>query len=101
VVHMPLVRPHERKEVTKTMSSNSLSKVDNQIIAQEIHFDGKEKGVCDFFCKELETIEKVIKFSEESMVFIVDEEVERSSNFTVSTFQRFGHVEGSVCRYAS
>ena len=51
-----------------------------------------------FSAKSWKTIEKVIKFSEESMVFTVDEEVERSSNFTVSIFQRFGHVEGSVCR---
>jgi len=46
-------------------------------------------------------IEKMIKLAEESTVFIVDVEVERSSKFTVSIFQRFGHVEGSDCRCAS
>jgi len=52
---MPLVRPHERKETTNTMSSNSLSNVDDQIITQEIHFDGRKKiEICGFFCKELE-----------------------------------------------
>jgi len=87
---MPFVRSHETEQIMHAINNNPLNNVENQVITQEIHSDGKKKKeTYVFFRKKVGKDGDEIKLPEEGTIFIVCKEVERSSNFTISIFQRY------------